>query len=142
MRLASILVVALTGAACTSAVEEPGGGASGEPLVASVEVEVGPSSARLLLHVTNSGSEPVAFTFPTAQRHDLVVTTREGEEVWRWSNGMAFAQVVSRATLQPGETWGMSAVWEYGSRTGEYVATGVLAASDRSLRQSVSFEIR
>lgn len=127
-----------------------GWGERGEPamersehdhLAASMEVKVSASAVRLILHVTNSGEAPVDLTFPSSQRHEFVVTTPSGEEVWRWSEGMAFMQALSSDTLAPGESWHMEAIWDPGERRGEFVAIGELTARDRDLRQRTTFEL-
>lgn len=142
MRRAAVLVAALLMVGCAGSAER------GEPdtlaeddAVATMEVKVTGESVRLVLHVTNAGEEPLAFTFPTSQRHDFVVRTAEGEQIWRWSDGMAFLQAISRATLEPGESWDMEAVWDPGERSGEFVATGMVTARDREIRQTTTFEL-
>jgi hypothetical protein len=110
-------------------------------LAASMEVKVGVDGVRLVLHLTNTTSRTMEFTFPTSQRYDFVVTRPSGEEVWRWSEGMAFLQAISRATLEPGESWDMEAVWDPGDRSGELIATGRLTARDRAVEQSATFEL-
>jgi hypothetical protein len=146
MRRAAVLVAALVVAGCAGSAEqadrsEPGGTEGGRDVAATMEVKVSGDSVRFILHVTNSGEVPLELTFPTSQRYDIVVQTPEGEEVWRWSEGMAFLQVISRATLAPGETWDMEAVWDPAGRSGEFVAAGVVTARDRELRQTATFEL-
>jgi hypothetical protein len=83
----------------------------------------------------------LTFTFPTSQRYDFVVHTWEGERVWRWSEDMAFLQVVTFATLEPGETWAMEASWRPAGRSGRYIATGRLTSSDRPVEQRAAFDL-
>lgn len=132
---AALLVVGCAGSGERTGMEED--------VVASLEVEVRGEGdrVRFVFHVTNAGDEPLELTFPTSQRHDVIVTTPSGEEVWRWSEGMAFLQAISHATLASGESWDMEAVWEPEGRTGELVATAVLTARDRELRQRASFRL-
>ncbi len=94
-----------------------------------------------MLHVTNTGTRPMEFVFPTSQRFDFEVVTPDGEGVWRWSEGMAFLQVLSRATLQPAESWDMEAVWEPGDRSGRFEAVGRLTARSHGLEQRAAFEL-
>lgn len=143
MQRSVILLAVLATLACGSTGQADGGELTAEaPLAASVEVQVTSAEVKMLLHVTNSGDGPVAFTFPTSQRHDFVVRTPAGSEVWRWSEGRAFAQVVTRDTLAPGESWALEAVWTpEADRTGVYRATGLLTAMDREVRQSTQLRL-
>lgn len=143
MRLAGWLFVATMAFACAvsgprPAVEEVW---LVSDLASSLEVGVAPGEVRLTLHVTNTSSTPLDFTFPTSQRYDFVVEGAGGEQVWRWSDDRAFAQVITPATLAPGETWTVEAVWEHGERTGPHVAAGWLTVGDGRVEQRASFEL-
>ena len=140
------LVVLLCG--CAGPQAEPGStdgtadGSSEGPLAGSLEVNVTDPGVRLTLHVTNTSSRPVEFTFPSSQRYDFVIRRAgDGEEVWRWSDGMMFTQAIAHATLAPGESWDMGAVWEAPGMTGAFTATGVLTAQDRRPEQTVQFRL-
>jgi hypothetical protein len=154
MRAESVLLAVLLGVGCAGQNGEVGangaGGASGAEgadyamvgdVAASVEVKVQPDAVRLLLHVTNVGDRPLEFTFPSSQRYDFVVETMAGERVWQWSSDMMFAQVISEASLEPGETWAFDATWEPGDRTGVFRVIGEVTASERDVRQSTTFEL-
>lgn len=144
MRLGTLVAAALVLGGCAGSGEqgEPGGGMEGtDELVSSMEVKVSESAVRFILHVTNTGEEPMELMFRTSQRYDFIVETPSGEAVWRWSDDMAFLQALSQDTLEPGESWDMDATWDPGDRTGDYVATGVLTAGERELRQSTAFRL-
>ena len=55
----------------------------------------------LTLRVINDTSKPVSLSFPTAQRFDLLMQNHQGREVWRWSAGRFFAQVLGKEVLKP-----------------------------------------
>lgn len=149
MRVGKMVVVAvlasLVAGACAGSNGEQAdpamGFAGADGLAGTMEVKVSESSVRLVLHVTNTGDSPIELNFNTSQRYDFVVETTTGEEVWRWSDGMSFLQALSTETLPAGESWEVEAVWDPGDRAGEYVATGVLTARDRDLRQRARFEL-
>jgi hypothetical protein len=61
---------------------------SGEPIVIN-------------LQVVNRGREAVDLGFRNAQRYDLLIKDRQGRDVWRWSQGQMFAQVLGTETLEP-----------------------------------------
>ena len=132
-------VVLLCG--CVGSQPEPAPGADEGPLSPSLEVNVADAGVQLTLHVTNTSSRPVEFTFPSSQRYDFIVRRAGGEEVWRWSEGMMFTQAISRVTLAPDESWDMQAVWDASGLTGEFVATGVVTARDQRPEQTVRFEL-
>lgn len=145
MHAVLLILIAILSSGCA---RPNGQGEAGEgdasappPLAASVDVQVTDGGVRLSLHITNTTSRPIEFSFPTSQRYDFVVARPSGEVVWRWSEGMAFLQVLSQATLAPGESWDMEAVWEPGSVTGELVATARLTAAERPVEQRTTFEL-
>lgn len=144
MRHGAWIVAALAVGACAGSGEpwEPGGSMSEHGLIASTEAKVSSSSVRFVLHVTNTGEAPVELLFSSSQRYDFIVETAAGEEVWRWSDGMAFLQALSQDTLEPGGSWDMDAVWDPEGRRGQYVVTGVLTAREHELRQRTAFELR
>ena len=55
----------------------------------------------LTLRVMNDASKPVSLSFPTAQRFDLLMQNQQGREVWRWSAGRFFAQMLGKEILKP-----------------------------------------
>ncbi len=102
--------------------------------------------ARLTLRVTQA--EALSLTFPTSQEFDLVVTNSAGEEVYRWSNGQAFAQVFRTVSFGPGEKNYAVAVPLQDARggvlpAGDYVAEGLITtAGSQVYRARVGFAIR
>ena len=145
MRAGAMMVAATLVAGCAGSTGEVGASRDGalmEGVAATVEVKLQGDSVRMLLHVTNTGEDPLEFTFPSSQRYDFVVRDEAGEAVWRWSDGMAFTQAISRATLSPGETWEFDVVWEPGNRTGWYEVVGRVTATGHDLQQSAAFELR
>lgn len=57
---------------------------------------------RAVLAARNPGPGPRRLCFPTAQAFEARVLAG-GRELWRWSAGRAFAQVVTELELGPGE---------------------------------------
>jgi hypothetical protein len=110
-------------------------------VASSLEVGIASDEVRLSFHVTNASADPVSFTFPTSQRHDFFVENEAGERVWQWSGDRVFLQVITEATLEPGETWSMDAAWVHGGQTGRFVGVGRLVAMDRPVEQRAAFEL-
>jgi len=61
---------------------------SGEPIVVNLEI-------------VNRAPQPVDLGFSTAQRYDVLIKNMQGRDVWRWSHGQMFAQVLGTETLEP-----------------------------------------
>jgi hypothetical protein len=145
---------ALSGAASTPTADKAAalapGSAKGAPGVASSEAmrRSGPAPLEVTLDVTkrtprgatltlkacNKGSETIERSFNTSQRYDFEIS-RNGELVWRWSDGMAFAQVVGDERWKAGECKTWSADWN-GTNSmgapaspGTYQAVGILKSS-------------
>lgn len=76
--------------------------------------------ARLLLTLRNTGEHPLVFSFRTGQEFDLVVRDPQGDEVWRWSAGRSFAQVLHEWQLEPGETRSFASDLPAGLKLGTY----------------------
>ena len=115
--------------------------ASAQPdVVSSVQVGVGRGVVDFVLHVTNTSARPVTLEFPTSQRYDFIVQDGSAE-VWRWSGGQMFSQLVSQETLKAGETRDFSAKWDSETRSGRFSVLARLTASNRSIEQRADFEI-
>lgn len=122
------------------------GAMSGEETAPDIEVslEVSDNSfgffrqIEFTLNACNNGRDAVERTFPTGQRYDFEVG-RDGERVWRWSDGRVFTQEFGTERWEPGECKTYSETWDgqdsNGSSVpgGEYRAFGVLS-SDPPLR--------
>jgi len=89
----------------------------------------------LVLEVRNAGSAPRRLEFPTARTHDFAVSEAHGGEVWRWSRGRLFAQVLSEIELAPGESRRFAVAWDQRTAAGaqappgRYRVVGSLACS-------------
>lgn len=129
-------------------------------LTADLDADVDDSAVTFAFAVSNEGTDPVGFQFPTAQSVEVVVTERGGDTAeasgggdasaerdgeqpddpaWRYSEGRAFAQVVTEVILEPGETLTRTVTWSDPS-PGEYVATAQLAA-DADVRAEATFAV-
>ncbi|MGH9751117.1 MAG: BsuPI-related putative proteinase inhibitor [Candidatus Polarisedimenticolia bacterium] len=88
------------------------------------------------------------LTLPSSRTHDIIVSRGE-REVWRWSAGRMFAQVLTEVTLPPGASRGYPASWDMADPNGtllpagEYRAVGLVPAGVPGSRSGpVSFTIR
>ncbi len=75
--------------------------------VADLMPPVDPDRAVPTLHaqfkIENTGEQRLDITVPTSQEFDLVIRNEGGQEVFRWSDGKVFAQVLTTLPFNPGE---------------------------------------
>lgn len=90
--------------------------------------------------VTNGDDAPLELTFRDAGQADFAVLTREGEEVWRWSEGRMFAQALQTARLEPGETATFEGTWP-DPEPGEYTAVATLRVREREISARADFSV-
>jgi len=76
----------------------------------------------MTLTLRNAGSQPVQLLFSTSQRYDFLARNDAGEEVWRWSADMVFAQVLGEETLGPGGDLTFQETWDRQDNNGVQVA--------------------
>lgn len=91
------------------------------------------------LTVTNDETEPIELTFRDSGLADFAVL-EEGTEVWRWSDGRMFAQVIGHERLEPGESATFDAEWPDPS-PGEYTAVAELRVTDRAVTARRPFSV-
>lgn len=142
-----------------------GGGASqpgphaGESAAASRAADSAPSSfevtlqvsgpsvgrgARFTLRACNTTNETRELTFASGQRYDFEVS-RNGELVWRWSDGRAFTQIYGTEQWGPGQCKTYNDSWD-GTNSdggiappGSYQAVGIVASSPQLRSAPKSF---
>ena len=122
--------------------KSPGLAGLGLVLKADKETHGQGEPIKLTLHVTNRGTDPVTLRFLSAQRYDVAVKNLKGQEVWRWSSGQMFAQVMGEETLQPGRrarTYRIT-VRERLS-PGRYAVIGTIPAQEELLSESITISI-
>ena len=100
----------------------------GQAVIADLEIEQTSYEAgepiKMTLRVVNCASRPITRSFPDAQRYDFSVKGERGIEVWRWSKGMTFAEVLEEVTFEPGDEVTFSETWDQLDDEGEPVQPG------------------
>jgi hypothetical protein len=137
--LALVVVAACRGGG--NRVEVAAGAGGPLELGSSMNVRVLGDTVRFEMHITNATGSQVAVSFRSAQRYDFVVTRGSGEEVWRASSGMMFAQVATTETLSAGETKRFEASWIARGQTGDYVATARLTSTNYPVELRTVFRL-
>ena len=104
----------------------------------SLEVTVG-DGVGFSFTVVNGGDTPVELTFRDACRADFVVYA-DGTEVWRYSDDRAFAQMLSTADLQPGESAAFEETWP-APDPGDYTAEATLRVTKGEVSERTPFSV-
>jgi hypothetical protein len=89
--------------------------------------------------VTNAGHDPVEVTFRDAGKADFAVFDGD-EEVWRWSEGRLFAQVLQTARFEPGEEAVFEETWP-DPRPGDYTAEATLRVREAEVTARTPFSV-
>jgi hypothetical protein len=99
----------------------------------SLEVEKVEQGAKLIFRVKNPTESFLSFSFTSSQTYDFVVRQKENRlEIWRWSKGNFFSQVLRNVALLPQKEWIYEEVWNYKDnerndvKQGAYEAVAIL----------------
>ncbi|NUB91284.1 hypothetical protein HTZ84_11740 [Haloterrigena sp. SYSU A558-1] len=107
--------------------------------VSTADGESRPESVAFAFTVTNAGAEPVELQFSDMCKAEFVV--RDGDrEVWRFTEGRMFAQMLSREALPPGASSTYEGEWER-PRPGAYTASAELRAQEASCEAHTSLTV-
>ncbi|WP_254767345.1 BsuPI-related putative proteinase inhibitor [Salinilacihabitans rarus] len=109
------------------------------PLEGTLDATVDGDAPRLQFSVTNVGDEPVELRFPDACKAEFVVEA-DDEEVWRFTEGRMFAQVLGSETLDAGETATYEADCD-ALDPGRYVARAELRARNEDCEASTTLTV-
>jgi Intracellular proteinase inhibitor len=114
-----------------------------EPVVATVtsqnpRIDVGavpmPEGYRIVMIVTNVSDKILPFQFRSSQSYDFVIHDASNKEVWRWSKGNFFTQVVRSDSIRPNGKWQFEVVWNRKDNddtpvpAGQYRLTGIITS--------------
>lgn len=77
----------------------------------------------IVFTITNQTQNTITYTFPTSKRFDFTVD-QGGEDIYTFSKGRVYAQVVGTLVLQPGETKTFTAKWNQVDNRGKQVGPG------------------
>jgi hypothetical protein len=91
--------------------------------------------------VFNRTGEEITLYFRNAQRYDFTIEDEEGKEVWRWSEGRMFAQMLGEEILGPSNPEVIYTA-EYRNKLSPsyYKITGIFVARDRPMSGSIVVE--
>jgi methionine-rich copper-binding protein CopC len=117
---------------------------SDSTLVTDVQVTAEPDARamRFSLSVANGTGKRVELSFPSGQTHDFVVLDATGREVWRWSDGRLFTQLVQNQLLEARDVVTYDVRWPTPPSAGRYTLVAVLRSDNHPVEQRVSFAVQ
>ena len=90
------------------------------------------------LSIFNRSGRPAVLHFPTAQRYDFAVEDKHGTQVWQWSDGRSFAQMLGSESIGPGrEVITFAESIAAPTEPGRYRLVGRLAPTELKLSAAV-----
>ena len=92
----------------------------------AISIDRTASAARLTLTVHSD--KPLDLTFPSAQLYEGVIRDHKGREVYRWSRGRMFAEMMSTVSVTHEKTWEVPLKLKLPA--GKYNVEGFLTAGD------------
>ena len=108
-------------------------------LAGQLDVDVTEDSVAFAFTVRNEGDERAELTFADAQKADFAVLDGD-DEVWRFSDGMMFAQMLQTESIAPGGVVTYDGTWE-SPRPGDYDVVATLVANNASVEARDSFSV-
>jgi hypothetical protein len=81
-----------------------------------------PVTLRLVLR--NGGTAAHRIQYSSARTYDVSVLAPDGRELWRWSHGRMFAQMISDVALDPDESREFRVTWDQRTNDGATVPPG------------------
>lgn len=143
--LSSLILLASVAYACgpraRSAETEQKEAVDGPPIAASLDVKAN-DGFQFSFRVTNNEPRKIELLFPSGQTHDFVVIDSVGREVWRWSEGRMFTQVVQNKVLDSRASLTWDATWHPEVPPGRYTAVASLLSENKPLEERISFDVR
>jgi hypothetical protein len=79
----------------------------------------------IVMVASNVDERLLPFRFGSSQTYDFIITSvATGKEVWRWSRGQFFTQMVRSDSIRPKDKWQFEAVWKHLDSEGNKVPPG------------------
>ncbi len=98
---------------------------------------------KMTVKIFNYTKKDIVFYFNTAQRYNFIIKDEEGNEIWRWSEGRMFAQMLEEEILGPSNSEVIYTA-EYRNKLspGYYKVTGVFIAQEKPMSGSIIIEVK
>ena len=98
---------------------------------------------KMTLKIFNYTEEDIVFHFNTFQRYNFLIEDEEGNEIWRWSEGRMFAQMLGKESLGQHNPE-VICTEEYKGKLspGYYKITGVFVPQEKPMSGSIIIEVK
>jgi hypothetical protein len=127
------------------------GSAGGEVVATGFKVSLSADKAvyksgepiALTLSVSNHTGHEIRLEFGSAQRFDFAIRDTKGGQIWRWSEGQMFGQMLGTETFgsaQPQITY--TALFTGNLAAGSYRLEGAVVARDRPLSATLVIQVQ
>lgn len=96
--------------------------------------------------ITNNSSVDSMITFPTSQQFDFHITDLAGNDIWRWSDDLAFAYAFTDISILAGESIEITETWDQQLSdtttiaNGEYIVLGSLLEQSETATSNLTIE--
>ena len=111
-------------------------------LTAEPRVVESGESVSLTLTVRNLSEKNRTFEMPSSQTYDFTASEKGGGEIWKWSSGMMFTQIIGSAAIQAEGSKVYKVSWSpAGIQPGTYTIEAYFLGL-KNTRPSVEVELR
>lgn len=93
----------------------------------------------LALH--NGTARAIDVVFPSGKTHEFVVLDAAGREVWRWSDGKLFTQLLQSRIVGANEALSFDERWDAPLAAGRYTLVAVLLSNSHPVERRVEFAV-
>lgn len=111
-------------------------------VVSQLVVQHTPEGVRFAMNVENKGEKALEINFPNGQTHDVVVVDSLGRELWRYTKGRMYTQVMRNSALGGGDTMTVDAEWAAPTAHGTLTAIATLNSTNFPQQQRAQFVLR
>jgi hypothetical protein len=107
---------------------------------AALAVAADAHTARFELAVFNTADRRIEVNFPDGRTRDFAVFDAAGREVWRWSRGRLFTQVMQNKPLAAHDSTRYAEEWRPPA-PGRYTVVAELRSDNHPLRRTAAFVV-
>jgi hypothetical protein len=106
----------------------------------AVDVSGDATAARFSLAVVNTADRRVEVNFPDGRTRDFAVYDAAGREVWRWSRGRLFTQLMQNKLLTARDSAVYAGAWP-SPAPGRYTVVAELRSDNHPIRRTAAFVV-
>jgi len=97
----------------------------------------------ITLTVFNYTEDSLTFVFTSSKRYDFIIKKDE-KDIWRWSEGRFFAQVMGEEKIEPGETLIYKEIYNPEDKipAGSYSVTGIITCRENPRQATIYIKVK